>query len=218
MGYLAAHARPVGERRPGDKDRAGQIGRHRRHHHDLPARLTVSDQHGLAVRVLVPLGDDANEMRLRAADVRDRLARLRLWQKADEIARMARAQRDADLAVMLHPANARAVAGARVEDNEWPLMRVDRDVGRRNDFHQGVIDGRRQRTAVDKKLELEVQHMWRCSIALLQIVISPAAQYVEEEDGALEGVLQVVEKRGRERSGLEHNCSFNWRSVRRLGL
>ena len=67
------------------------------------------------------LGDEPDEMRLRAADVRDGLARLRLWQKANEIARVPRSQRDADLAVMLHPAYARTVPGTRVKDNKWPL-------------------------------------------------------------------------------------------------
>lgn len=148
-GVLAAYTRPISERRPRDKNRIGQIGRHRSHHHDLPACLTISDQHGLAVRIPVPLGDELDEMCLRTVDVCDRPARLRLWQKADEIAWVPRSQRDADLAVMLHPANARTVPSTRVEDNKWPLPWVDRNVGGWNDFHQDVIDGLWQRTAVD---------------------------------------------------------------------
>ena len=141
------------------------------------------------------LSDELDEMRLRLADVRYRLARLRLWQKADEIARVPRSQRDADLAVMLHPADARTVPGARVEDNKWPLPWVDRNVGGRNDFYQCVIDGLWQRTSVDQKIEPEAQHMRGCSTALFKVVISPLPQNVQEEQGTLESVAHVIEIR-----------------------
>ncbi len=54
-----------------------------------------------------------------------------LRQEADEVAGMARRQRDADLAVVLHAADAGPVAGARVDDDEGRLGRIDRLVRRR---------------------------------------------------------------------------------------
>ena len=67
------------------------------------------------------------EDRLGARDVLDRLARHRVRQEADEIAGMAGLERDADLAVGLEAADAGAVAGARVDDNERPPRQVDFD-------------------------------------------------------------------------------------------
>ena len=48
----------------------------------------------------------------------------RLGQEADEIAGMAGGERHADLAVLLHAADARPVAGARIDDDEGRLRRV----------------------------------------------------------------------------------------------
>ena len=146
-------------------------------------------------------------MRLRTADVCNRLARLRLWQKADEIAWVPRSQRNADLTVMLHPANARSVTCTRIENNKWPLQWVDRNVGGWNDFYEGVIDGLWQCTSVDQKIEPEAQHMRGCSTALFKVVISPLPQNVQEEYGTLESVLDVIEIRSTGGIALEHNCS-----------
>ena len=52
-----------------------------------------------------------------------RLARHRLGQEADEIAGMPGLERDADLAVGLEAADARAVPGARVDHDEGPAGR-----------------------------------------------------------------------------------------------
>ena len=46
---LAAHARPVGQRRARQQDRADQLGPDRRRHHELPAGLAVADDHRLAL-------------------------------------------------------------------------------------------------------------------------------------------------------------------------
>ena len=69
--------------------------------------------------------DVLDEDRLGAADILDRLSRHRLRQEADEVAGMAGRQRDADLAVLLHAADARAVAGARIDDDDRRLGRID---------------------------------------------------------------------------------------------
>ena len=48
---LAMDAGPIGERRSGEHDRAGQFRVNRGHHHDLPAGLAVADQTRLALGV-----------------------------------------------------------------------------------------------------------------------------------------------------------------------
>ena len=65
-------------------------------------------------------------------------------QEADEVAGMARRQRRADLAVILHAADARAVARARIDDDDRRLSRVDLHALGRNDPDQAVIDRARQ--------------------------------------------------------------------------
>ena len=120
---LAAHAGPVGQRRAGDDDRAEQLGPGRGHHHHRPAALAVADHHRLAVGLGVQLDHPLEERGLGRHDVLDRLARHRLGQEADEVAGMPGAHGDADLAVGLEAADPRAVAGARVDDDERPLLR-----------------------------------------------------------------------------------------------
>ena len=67
------------------------------------------------------------EDRLRARDVADGLARHGVGQEADEIAGMPRLERHADLAVGLEAADARAMPGARVDDDERPPRRIELD-------------------------------------------------------------------------------------------
>ena len=52
------------------------------------------------------------------ADILDRLAGHGLGQEADEVAGMASRQRHADLAFLLHAADAGTVSGPRIDDNE----------------------------------------------------------------------------------------------------
>ena len=59
-------------------------------------------------------------------DVEDGLAGHGLGQEADEIGRVPGLHRHADLAVGLEAADAGAVAGARIDDDEGTLQRVDR--------------------------------------------------------------------------------------------
>ena len=68
----------------------------------------------------------AHELLLRVADVEQRLAGLGIAEEDDEVDRMARAQRDADLRIVLEAADAGAVAGARIDDDVGPPLRVDR--------------------------------------------------------------------------------------------
>jgi len=155
--------------------------------------------------LLVPLRDDAHEMRLRAAYVLDRLTRLWPRQEAYKIAGMARPQGDADLAVVLHAADAGAVTRARIEHNDGPLAGIDRDIRRRLDTHEDVIDGFRQDAPVYKQFAVETEHMRGRSRAPRAINVSALAQDVEKENGAFERVSPVVEKGASEGVLLEHD-------------
>ena len=131
-------------------------GRMRRQHHDRPAGLAIADHAGLAVGLGMQRDDLFEKDRLGARDVLDRLAGHRLGQEADEVAGMAGLERDADLAVGLEAADAGAVAGARIDDDERP-PRHDRSSmpGGGTIAHQAIIDRPLERAAVDDKLDLD---------------------------------------------------------------
>ena len=193
---LAAHAGPVGERRAGDDDRAEQLGPGRGHQHRGPAALAVADHHRLAVGIGVQLDHPLEERGLRRHDVLDRLSRHRIRQETDEIARVPGSHGDADLAVRLEAADPRAMAGARVDDDERPLLRVGDDAGRRRDRDQAIIDRARQRAAVEHEVGLELKHVWRLFGHVRVILIASLAQDVEEQYAALPGIHGVVDDGG----------------------
>ena len=74
------------------------------------------------------------------ADVEQGLAGLRIAKEDDEVDRVPGAQRHAHLRVVLEAADARPVAGARVDDDVGPLARIDRDARGRRDAQQRVVD------------------------------------------------------------------------------
>src|SRR3954464_6852536 len=117
-GVLAAHPGPVRQRRPGDDDGAEQLGADGGEHHDRPSRLAIADDTWFAVGFRMQRDDLFEEHRFGTRDVLDGLARHGVRQEADEIARMPRFERDADLAVGLEFADPGAVAGARIDDDE----------------------------------------------------------------------------------------------------
>ena len=66
-------------------------------------------------------------------DVLNGLTRDGLGQEADEVAGMAGLKGHADLALRLEAADAGAVAGAWIDDDERPLLVIDLDALRRSD-------------------------------------------------------------------------------------
>ena len=138
------------------------------------------------------LGDLLEEDRLGAADVVDRLPRDRLRQEADEIDRVAGAQRHADFALGLHAADSGTVPGARVDDDDGRLRRIDRHVRRRDDAHQEVIDRPLQRPAVEHDLGGEAQHVRRLLGRLRSLDVAPLVERLEKQHAALPGVGPVL--------------------------
>ena len=135
--------------------------------------------------------DVVDEDRLGATDILDRLARHRLRQKADEIARVTRRQRDADLAVLLHAADARTVAGARIDDDDGCLGRIELRVVGWDDADQGIVHGPFQRAPVAHHLRLEMENVRNLLGAVLQVGVAAFPQNIEEQDGALPGVQPI---------------------------
>src|SRR4051812_21715621 len=88
--------------------------------------------------------------------VLDRLAWLWIWAEANEIAGMAGLHSHADLAVGFEAANARPMAGTRIDDDEGPLARVGcQRRGRRAHARHPVVNGLRQVMAVQHQIEVE---------------------------------------------------------------
>ena len=129
--------------------------------------------------------------RLGLADVLDRLPGNGLGQEADEIAGMSRLECHADLAVLLHAADARAVSGARVEHDEGPLGPVVTTPFGGLDPHQEVVHGPRKRTAVQDEIRIEAEDVRHCRGCLFLPRIAALAERIREERPALHRVDPV---------------------------
>ena len=129
--------------------------------------------------------------RLGAADVLDRLAGHWVWEEADEVAGMAGLQRDADLAVVLHAADARAMAGARINDDERPLGGIDARSGRGHDTHQRVVHRTLEGASVEQDLRSEAEHVGRQTCVVLPDDVPALVQYVQEQNQSLPSVEPV---------------------------
>ena len=136
-------------------------------------------------------GHRLEEGRLGAGDIENGLARHRVGQEADEVGRMPGLHRDANLAVGLEAADPGAVAGARVDDHERPLPRVDLDALGRQDADEQVIDRPLEPSAVEHQIGLVVEHVRRDLRPVRLVLDGASAHHVEEEDGPLPGVDPV---------------------------
>ncbi len=107
---------------------------------------------------------------------------------------MAGAHRHAEFAVGLEAADARAVAGARVDHHERAFLRVDDHPCRRLDPHQPVIDRPREGAAVQHQFVLETEDV-RHRLGFLRVVLVAAlAQHVPEQNGALPAIDPVIHR------------------------
>src|SRR5262245_44188588 len=111
-------------------------------------RLAIADDAGLARISRMPLGHGFDKGRLRATHVFNRLTFYRVRQEPNEIARMAGRERDSDLAITLHAADAGTVSGTRIDDDERARCLVNVDTLRRKNPWQAVVDRTRQYPSV----------------------------------------------------------------------
>jgi hypothetical protein len=188
----AVAARPVRHRRAVDDERTRDVGTCRRQHHHRPAALAVADDDGL-LRVGMPLVDDADELGFGVGDVGQRLAGLRVREEDDEVDGVPRAQRDADFRIVLEAADAGAVAGARIDDDERPLARIDDDTLGRHDAHQRIVRRSLVGARIGDHLVVVVQHRRLAGRLVGEPLVAALAQRVEKEDRALHEVDLVCD-------------------------
>jgi hypothetical protein len=103
-------------------------------------------------------------------------------------------QRDADLAVVFHAADPGTMPGARIVQDERPLAPVDRGALLRDDAHQAVIHGARQRAPVEYEFGIEAQYVRRLASIVLDIIVAPLPQDIEQQDRPLPRIHPVFEQ------------------------
>ena len=129
--------------------------------------------------------DFLDEQGFGARDALDRLSGHRFRQETDEIAGMTCFHRDADLAVRLEPADARAMTGARIDHDERAPVHINFNALRWNDAHQHIIDRFIQLAPVDDQFGGILQDV-RCRLSdIFPVLIAAPAQDVHEQDVAL---------------------------------
>ncbi len=192
---LALLPRPVRQRRAGQQDRAGQLRMQGGHDHGLPAGLAVGHHHRLALGFGMAGGDQGDEMGLGLPHVLHGLARDGFGQEADEIGGVAGGEGLADLALVLHAADARAMARPGVDHHERRLGGVDDSVLGRDHADQPIVDRALQGAAVADQLGLEYQHIGRDLGLVLEIAVAATTQDVEHQGRALPRVHPVFSGR-----------------------
>ena len=131
--------------------------------------------------------------RFGAGDIFDGLARHGIGREADEVAGMPRFHGNPDFAVGLEAADARAMAGARIDHHEGPARLVDLNSLWRDDAHQQVIDGPLQRAAVHHELGLVVEDMGDRFGEMFLILVAALAHDIHEQHAALGRICHVFD-------------------------
>ena len=152
-----------------------------------------------------------DEQRLCVPDILDGLIGHGFGEEADEVAGVPRGERDANFAVLLHSADAGAMTGTRIDDDERPFCRIGNGAGWRNYPHQPVSDRTVERSSVEDKLNVEVQNVRGIERIMLMIIIAALAKHIEEKGGALRGILKIFER------GPQGRCACHFPYSGRLG-
>ncbi len=187
-GIHAAPARPVRQGRARDDDGAEEFRAHRRGHHDLPARLAIGHDDGLALGIRVQRDDLFQEAGLGHHHVFDGLRGHGLRQEGREVAGVPGTHGHADLAFRLETANARPVAGARVHHQEGAFDRVRFHAGRRLDPQEAVIDRPGQLAAIEHQFEFHAEHVGRALGHVIVVLVAALAHHIGVKHAALPGI------------------------------
>ena len=121
---------------------------------------------------------------------------------------MAGLKGDADLALRLEAANAGSMAGARIDDDEGPLLLIDLDAFRRRDAGQNVVDRTRKLAPVHDELGAEFENVRGWLGGVLLVLLAPLLHDVEEKDPALPGIDPI---RPRIQRGIPPGDRGKWR-------
>ena len=153
--------------------------------------LAIADNRRFAVSLGVERDYPLEKSSLGLGDVLDCLARHWLGKEADEVAGMTGLESNADLTLRLETADTRTMAGARIDDDERPLVLVDFDAGRRRYTDQNVVHGTRQSAAVHDDFATELEDV-RSELGNLFLTLDAAlVEDVEKEHAALECIDRV---------------------------
>ena len=137
------------------------------------------------------LADLGDETCLGAANILYGLPGSWILEEADEIAGMSRLQDLADLALMLHSADARPLPGAWIENNERTLAWIDRHAGRWRDPNKDIVHGAFKSPSVHQNLEGEVQNGWRYQALLLKIIVVALSQGIQCQEPPLASIYPI---------------------------
>ncbi len=130
-----------------------------------------------------------------ARNVLNGLTRHRFGQKADEIAGMSGLERDADFAVGLESADARAVTCARINHDERPPLWIYFDPLRRHDPREDIVHWPFELPAVHHEFHLVIEHVRSGLGQLFSIRVTALTHHIPEQDGSLCRVDHVIEGR-----------------------
>src|SRR5262249_50622627 len=94
-------------------------------------------------------------------------------------------ERDPNFAVRLESADARAMPGTRIDDNERPASRVNLNPFGRHDPGKDIIDRPLERAPVENKLDFIFEHVGDGLGQVLTVLIAALTHEVPEQDAAL---------------------------------
>src|SRR5258708_16857569 len=79
---------------------------------------------------------------------------------------------DAHFAVRFESADAGAMPGPRIDNDERPARHIELDARRRNDSHQALVDRPLERPADEETLHLVIKHISVCRLPLYDQLVS----------------------------------------------
>src|SRR6266487_538392 len=105
-------------------------------------------------------------------------------------------ERDANLAIGLEAANARAMPCARVDNDEGAESQIEFDALRRNDARERIIHRPIELPTVQYELDIIVKHVRGSFLLMLAILLAALVHYVPEQDATLSRIDDVLDRRG----------------------
>ncbi|MCY1210740.1 hypothetical protein D9M72_224350 [compost metagenome] len=169
---LAPGTTPVRHGRAVDHDGPGVIRVRGAQHHRGPAALAIADDGWLGA-VRMQRAHPLDELLLGLAYVQQGLSRLGIAKEDDEIDRVAGPQGHSHLRVVLEAADARAVPGARIDDDIGAAAVIDRDAIGRSDLQQRIVDGPFQLTPIRDGLVAKMQDRLEALHGVFDKVVAP---------------------------------------------